>query len=515
MRRAGSERVAAILLIGFGLAAACSSGSPSGVGRRLDSLTTTSSSTPPVSTTTTTTTSTTSTTLPDRARPATSVPIEAVEPTLGAGDALYPELGSSDIDVASYDVALTYDPVSDRLSGKVVIDVELLVDTDTVPLDAADLEILEVSVDGVAAPWNTQDDELLVELAEPTASASHVMVEVVYDAPQRLRSMDAGFPVGWYDTDDGSYALNEPDGASAWLPVSDHPSDKATWRFEITVPEGTTAVANGELLHEIHAGQEVTWIWEEREPMTSYAVLVLTGDYEVVDGASAAGVDLVHAVLPSSREALAVYEPVTVDQLEFFVEWFGPYPFATYGLAITESFPGLAMETQGRSLFSAVDFDGTLGRLQHFLLAHELAHQWFGNAVSPARWTDMWLNEGFASYAEWMWLDEAGLTPLAMSADDALRGRQDAAISVDAPTLDELFGSGVYVGGAMVLHALRLEVGDDDFFEILRAWVARYNGKSATSDDFRALAAETAGRDLGPFFDAWLSSPDPPDRYPG
>ena len=182
------------------------------------------------------------------------------------------------------------------------------------------------------------------------------------------------------------------------------------------MPEGTTAVANGDLLDELHIGDDVTWIWEEREPMTTYAVLLLIGDYEVVDGESVAGVDLVHAVLTSSRAALDVYEPVTVDQLEFFEEWFGPYPFPSYGLAITESFPGLAMETQGRSLFSSVDFDGTLGYLQQLLLAHELAHQWFGNAVSPARWSDIWLNEGFATYGEWMWLDSIGLQPLESAA---------------------------------------------------------------------------------------------------
>jgi aminopeptidase N len=427
---------------------------------------------------------------------------------------LYPGLGSSDIDVVAYDVALTYDPVTDRLAGNVSIEVELLVDTDTVPLDAVGLEIVKVVIDGSSAPWTTQGDELLVELADPIAGGSHVVVDVVYEAPHRLRSMDLGFPVGWFDTDDGSYALNEPDGASAWLPVSDHPSDKATWRFAITVPEGTTAVANGDLVDEIRAGDEVTWVWEQPEPMTSYAVLVLTGDYDVVEGESAAGVDLVHAVLPSSRAALEVYEPVTVAQLEFFVEWFGPYPFATYGLAITESSPGLAMETQGRSLFSADDFDGTLGYWQQLLLAHELAHQWFGNAVSPARWSDIWLNEGFATYGEWMWLDEAGLQPLAISAESALRGQQDAAISVDDPTVNELFGTGVYDGGGMVLHALRLEVGDDAFFEMLRQWVARYGGASATSADFRSLASEIAGRDLDAFFDAWLSSPDPPDSYP-
>jgi aminopeptidase N len=427
---------------------------------------------------------------------------------------LFPGLGSSDIDVIAYDVALTYDPATDRLGGTVSIDATLLVDAATVPLDAVGLAITSVTVDGVRASWTTEGDELLVELPEMRELASDVTIEIGFDVGERYRSTETGFPVGWFDTDDGSYALNEPDGARAWLPVSDHPSDKATWRFEITVPEGTTAVANGELVDEIHAADEVTWVWEEHEPMASYAILMITGDYEVVDGGTVAGVDLVHAVLRTSLDALAAYEAVTAEQLPFFVELFGPYPFPSYGLAITESGPGFAMETQGRSLFSAVEFDGTLGYLQQLLLAHELAHQWFGNAVSPARWTDIWLNEGFATYAEWMWLDEVGLQPLDLAAQSALLGQQGAAISVGEPTVDQLFGTGAYQGGAMVLHALRRELGDDDFFEILRLWVTRYSGGSATSDEFRSLAGEVAGRDLGEFFDAWLDSRDPPDQYP-
>ena len=522
---AGPQRVAALLLVGIGLVVACTEGSPGGVARRADPAAATlatsaveetateptapstdaSGEPSPTSATVTTTPSTTS----------ASRPIEAVEPALGVGDELFPGLGSSDIDVISYDVELTYDPTTDRLAGNVSVEVVLLVDADTVPLDATGLEILSVSVDGDEAGWSAPGDELLVELPRVTAAGATVDVDVTYEAPSRLRSMETGYPVGWYDTVDGSYALNEPDGASGWLPVSDHPSDKATWRFEITVPEGTTAVANGDLLDEIHGAEGVTWTWQQLDPMTSYAILLLTGDYEVVEGGRAAGVDLVHTVRRSSRTALETYEMVTKDQLEFFVKWFGPYPFRTYGLAISESFPGLAMETQGRSLFSDLDLDGTLGHVQQLLLAHELAHQWFGNTVSPARWTDMWLNEGFATYGEWMWLDEVGLQPLSEAAESALDELQGWPIAVDSPTVDQLFGDGVYKGGAMVLHALRLQVGDDDFFEILRQWVARYNGSSATSEDFRSLAAEITGRDLSDFFDAWLSAPDPPDAYPG
>ncbi|MGH9133779.1 MAG: M1 family metallopeptidase [Ilumatobacteraceae bacterium] len=446
--------------------------------------------------------------------PATASTVVPVEPALGAGDPVFPDLGSSDIDVASYDVALAYDPATDELSGTVSIDVELLVDTAVVPLDAIDLTIVSVIADGAPAGWSIDDDDLLVELPQAEAAGSHVAVEVGFEVDADERASDTGLTVGWFDTEDGSYVLNEPDGARLWLPVSDHPSDKATWRFEITVPERTTAVANGELVDEIRAGDSVTWVWEQRDPMTSYAILLLTGDYELVDGGVASGVRLEHAVLRSSIDSLEAYETVTQRQLDYFVDRFGPYPFDTYGLAITESFPGLAMETQGRSLFSAADLDGTLGYLQQLLLAHELAHQWFGNAVSPARWSDIWLNEGFATYAEWMWLDEVGLESLDSSAGRALARQQDAPDPVGRPPVAQLFGDGVYQGGAMVVHALRREVGDDAFFEILRQWVDRYAGSSATTDQFRAMAGEVAGRDLGPFFDAWLAASDPPDSYP-
>ena len=170
------------------------------------------------------------------------------------------------------------------------------------------------------------------------------------------------------------------------------------------------------------------------------------------------------------------------------------------------------METQGLSLFSRGDLDGSLGFLQHLLLAHELAHQWFGNAVSPATWDDIWLNEGFATYAQWLWLDHVGITPLEVAASSALAQSPTDEGPVAEP--DELFGTVSYDAGATVLHALRRIVGDEAFFDGLRSWVVEHRDSTATTADFEAHMSEASGVELGPFFAEWVYAEDRPDRFP-
>jgi aminopeptidase N len=254
------------------------------------------------------------------------------------------------------------------------------------------------------------------------------------------------------------------------------------------------------------------WVWEEDDPMATYLVQVLVGDYDLIEG-NASGTPLLHAVVRDSVGDVQPYLDVTTQQFAFFEQYFGPYPLDRYGLAITDSAAGLAMETQGRSLFSRDDLPGGPPLyFQHLLLAHELAHQWFGNAVTPAMWQDIWLNESFATYAEWMWLEHAGFGTVADNAQAALQTR--APQSPASPSADDLFGPNSYQGGAVTLHALRLTIGDDAFFELLRRWVTDHLGGSVSTKQFIGLAEEVSGTRLVAFFDRWLFADTSPNVFP-
>jgi aminopeptidase N len=434
----------------------------------------------------------------------------------GVGDALYPSLGNPGIDVRDYDIALTYDPIGDTIAGSVTITLAATADRAEFTLDAVGLTIDAVRVDGADAAFVVEPEELRITPASPLVSGRSATVVVEYHgAPDAGAGL--GLLSGWFHTETGSYVLNEPDGARTWLPSNDHPSDKATFTFRLTVPDGITAVANGALASSVLSPDGgTTWTWRENEPMATYLVLLLTGDYAVIEGESSSGVPLLSVVLRSDVESVQPCIDSIGDQIDFLVDLFGPYPLDRYGIAVTDSFGGLAMETQGRSLFSREDLvPCTLAPIQELLLSHELAHQWFGNAVTPAQWQDIWLNESFATYAQWLWLAEADVESVDSAAGTALSLRaQFGGNATGLPSADELFGYNSYDGGAVVLHALRLTVGDEVFFTIQNRWAAENNGASRTTADFIALAEIESGLDLGDFFATWLYSRVIPTEFP-
>ncbi len=439
----------------------------------------------------------------------TTVPV--VPSTSFVADSLYPQLGNPGIDVEHYDLDLRVDHDSHRLAGTVTLQLTTTTALGELTLDSNGPQIRAVTVGGAAALYTGGGGKLRITVAPPVPAGTALTVVVTYDLTTRPAGDRPAVPVatGWFDTDGGSYVLNEPDGANTWLPSNDHPRDKATWRFHLAVPAGWSAIANGILDRHTTGPAGEEWVWSESSPMATYLVQLLTGHYAMVEGQVPGGPALRSVALQDHQDVLAACNALTARQIQFFETLFGPYPFATYGVAITDSQPGLAMETQERSLFSVRDVPNCPD--SQLALAHELAHQWFGDAVSPADWGDIWLNESFATYGHWLWLDHAGITSLADSAADGLRvgGR-----SVAEPSQASMFDDVSYEGGAAVLHALRITVGDEAFFTTLRQWVQANRFSSRRTADFIALAERVSGRDLHDFFEQWLFAPRRPAAYP-
>jgi aminopeptidase N len=427
----------------------------------------------------------------------------------GAGDRYFPTLGNGGYDVEHYTLELSYDPNSGVLAGTATIEAEATKALKSFNLDLAGLEVESITVDGDEAKFERDDAELIVTPAEGLEKRGTFTTAVEYSGvPDPESDPSLGIPLGWIPLDDGSYVLSEPIGAQSWYPVNDHPSDKATYTFRITVPDPLIAAANGLLTEQVPGDGSTTYVWESGDPIASYLVEVAVGNFVIVDGGSAGDVPIRHVFAEDIAQEATEAAEKTPDMVEFYSEQFGPYPFEAYGVLVIDRSLGVALETQTLSLFGS-DFIGgggfeAIGGAD-VILAHELAHQWFGNAVSPARWRDIWLNEGFATYAQWLWEEHSAGVPVARSARSAYEAMGAfAGIPPGDPGVDRLFSGSVYQRGALTLQALRVEVGDDAFFGILRTYYERFNGKSVTTDDFIAVAEEVSGLDLDALFQAWL-----------
>ncbi len=429
------------------------------------------------------------------------------------GDPYYPTLGNTGYDVSHYELNLRVDiDGTDQLVATAVIDLTATEDLAGFSLDLQDeFKVDQVLVDDVAASFELADDKLRISTSTPLAAGTDHVVVVDYSGePMTIDSTTRIGLIGWYDTPDVSVSVGEPFGARTWYPVNDHPVDKATYTFNLDTDANLTGVANGTLESDETADGRRLTTWQMTDPMASYLATVSVGTYTLVQSDSGAGVEVFDAVPTRLTDVFVGDFELTDEMLVTFVDLFGPYPFDEYGVLIADTELGFALETQGRSLFSSafVDGDGSIERI----VAHELAHQWFGNNVSPETWQDIWLNEGFASYAEDLWI-EFGRNGDANELEDRLVARAQSALipAPGDPGAAGLFDPSVYRRGGLTLHALRLQIGDDDFFEILQEWNVRFGGGVASTADFVALSEEISGQNLDSFFTEWLGGgPLPP-----
>ena len=446
--------------------------------------------------------------------PATTTPTE-LDGQIGAesvDDPYFPDIGNGGYDVTHYDLDLTVDIAGvDAIQAVATIDLDTIVDLDRFSFDFTGLSVSAADVDGEPAQFEQTDNKLRLTPATTLAAGTPHIVTIEYaGTPTTVDSGTRIGQIGWYDQQVASVAIGEPYGARTWYPVNDHPTDKATYSIRLNVPEPSVGVSNGVLVsRETFADRTIT-TWEMRQPMASYLATVSVGDFVIIDADGSGDTEVVDA-FPSRLEGIAAGDfDQTDEMLDVFTELFGPYPFDEYGVMVIDASFGFALETQGRSIFSAglVDGDGSIERI----VAHELAHQWFGNSVSPATWQDIWLNEGFASYAEDLWLEFGRGTELAeLEARLVTRALAAQAPAPEDPGAAGLFDPSVYRRGGITLHALRLQVGDDVFFDTLRQWNLRFGGGVASTANFVSLSEELSGQELDDFFDAWLGDGALPD----
>ncbi|MEU7858888.1 M1 family metallopeptidase [Nonomuraea sp. NPDC049141] len=427
----------------------------------------------------------------------------------GIGDPDFPFDGNGGYDVSHYGLAIGYTPSSKHLDGVATINATTTQPLSRFNLDLSGLEVSDVTVNGEKAIFSRTGSELSVLPATPLGDKAAFTVKVTYaGVPKPVKDSSNLGTFGFIPTPDGAFVACEPDGAKTWYPANDHPADKASYDFTITVPEGVTALANGEQVGEpTTADGKTTFRWREKHPMVSYLATATIGKFELHKGRTPGGIPNFAAVDPKHRGSLNNLFNVSGEVTDYWSKIFGPYPFSSTGGMIDDFAAGYALENQTKPLYGGFAPDQSI-------IAHELAHQWFGDSLSIKRWRDLWLNEGFATYAEWLWAEHKGTNTAdqlfqtfhARPASDPIwkypPGRAQAR---------DLFNDSVYTRGGMTLHALRKAIGDETFFKLLKTWTADHKYGSVTTEEFIALAEKLSGKDLTSLFNAWLFTAAKPD----
>ncbi|MGV0871882.1 M1 family metallopeptidase [Mycolicibacterium sp. XJ879] len=423
-------------------------------------------------------------------------------------DPYLPNSGNSGYRVSRYELDLEYKVATNRLSGTATIAAETTVQLRTATLDLSDaLSVTKVAVNGARPTrFRTSAGKLHITLADALPADTTMTIVVRYNGnPRPVRSHWGD--VGFEELTDGALVAGQPNGAPSWFPCDDRPGAKASVGVRIRTESPYYAVANGELVsRRVHAGM-TTWTYEQPEPTSTYLVTLQIGRYQR-HPVSDDGVPIA-AVLPDRlRKNFASDFARQQQMMQLFVELFGPYPLAAgYTVVVTDDDLEIPLEAQGVSIFGANHCAGR-GRRAERLIAHELAHQWFGNSVTAKQWQHIWLHEGFACYAEWLWSEHSGDRSADAWARHYHRRLADAPqdLVLADPGVRGLFDDRVYKRGALTLHALRGRLGDERFFALLRDWTQRYRHSTVVTDDFTALATQYANESLDSLFEVWLHS---------
>lgn len=381
--------------------------------------------------------------------------------------------------VRSYELGLDYRVSPNHLSGTAVLQLDNYEPLPALTLDLADsLRAQRVTAAGSAGltvkvtRFRQSNNKLRITFAEALPVDQEITLTIRYAGnPRPLRT--SWGEIGWEELSNGALVASQPNGAPSWFPCDDTPDEKASYEVRFSADNPYTVITNGVLLGKTTSGSRTTWHYRTEHPQASYLATIQVGEYETLTLSEPEATVPVLAYVPPALKQNFLHDfRDQARMLELFTELFGPYPFSRYSVVVTEDELEIPLEAQGLSIFGANHAAGKDAWTR--LIAHELSHQWFGNSLGLAQWNDIWLNEGFACYAEWLWDEHAKGIPAADSARKHYRGlffkRRDLKLADPGPKL--MFDDRVYKRGAITVHAIRCLLGDAAFFQMLRRYVA-------------------------------------------
>ena len=433
----------------------------------------------------------------------------------GLGDPYYPRAGNTGYDVTKYQITINWNPATQVITGTTTIIARATQQLNSFYFDLA-LHTDKVSVNGVPAESVARGfSDVYVKPAQAVPIGSSFQVVIGYSGkPGEIRQGDVQ---PWWSTNGEWTVAGEPESAAWWYPSNDHPSDPALMEVSVRVPAGMEAISVGRL-ESADTGNEKdfnTWHWVARQPMATYVNFVSIGQYELRQG-SDRGRPYVYAVSEqlSAEDRKKAFTALMSSgkRIQTLESMFGPYPFTELGGIVPVHrlwFGGL--ETQTRPVYDARSILNA--GFEPGLLDHELAHMWFGDNVTVRQWNDIFISEGYASWAQWGARERRG----GRRANDSLNGAYQRLANNDDfwkitmidPSRAHLFDA-VYVRGPMALQALRNVIGDEAFFKLARDW--SQSPSSRTLEEWMAAAQSYTTVDLGPFFQAWIYTPAAPAR---
>ncbi|WP_411144572.1 M1 family metallopeptidase [Streptomyces sp. x-80] len=455
--------------------------------------------------------------------PATEAPppmsAEAGEAVLGApragldtgpatdGRRSFPRHGDDGYLVRHYHLRLDWKPATGRVLSRATLTIQPRRTLDTLSLDLSGLTVTRVALAGAPAGFRQRKRKLHITPHRPLRAGETVTLDIDYrGTPRPLGIPQLEDDAGWYPMRDGSRVMSEPLGAPSWFPCNNRPDDKGSYRFEITVPDGYQVCANGRLIQQRAVRKQRTeWVYEHREPMSPYLATVVIGRFVFHEQTGGPDGVLIRNAFPERLSERARYDfGRQPEMMRVLADHFGPFPFDVYGAVVVDEPVGDPLEAQTFSVFGSDRVDGERGYEDE--VVHELAHQWFGNSVGITDWRHIWLKEGFATYAECLWAEASGGPGahhmVRSHLADLHQAEQDLILA--DPVSATMYDDRLYSRGAATLHALRLSVGDEKFFAIVREWYARYRGASADTEQFISLAQQVADTELTGLFRDWL-----------